>query len=446
MINSINYYRLDELNSAQLRALRRRAEARIDDLLPVVQPVLADVRSRGDAALIEYTARFDHVQLAPERLRVTPPEFAAARDQLAPDVRQAIESAAANIRRFHERQLPQELWFTEIGPGILAGEKVTPISSVGLYVPRGKGSFPSVLLMLALPATIARVPRIAICTPPGPDGSVDAACLFAAELCGITEVYRIGGAQALAALAYGTETIPPVHKVVGPGSGYIAAAKRLLYGTLDVGLPAGPSEAILLADSSADPHIVARDLLIEAEHGSDSSSLLLTDSEPLARQVLTLLPDRIATLPEPRQTFCRDVFAGTGGIIVAPDLDRALEFINDYAPEHLEVLVREPFALLPRIKNAGEILLGPCTPICIGNYCLGTNAILPTGGFAHTFSAVSVFDFLKRSGIAYLDPTGYARLHTVARQLAVYEGFPAHARAVTGRPLPEVAHKNAPSR
>jgi histidinol dehydrogenase len=431
----MNYYRLDELSDAHLRTLRRRAEARIDELLPGVRSILEGVRRRGDAALLDYTARFDGVQLTPAALRVAPQEFVAARNQLLPDVRAALERAAANIRHFHERQMPQELWFTEVGPGILAGEKVTPITSVGLYVPRGKGAFPSVLLMLALPATIARVPRIVICTPPGADGSVDAACLFAAELCEVTEVYRVGGAQALAALAYGTATIPAVRKVVGPGSGYVAAAKRLLYGTLDVGLPAGPSEAILLADGSASPDIVARDLLIEAEHGSDSSSLLLTDSEMLARQVLARLPDRIAALAEPRRTFCQDVFAGTGGLIVAANLEQALKFVNDYAPEHLEVLVQEPLALLPRIKNAGEILLGPYTPICVGNYCLGTNAILPTGGFAHTFSAVSVFDFLKRSGVAYLDAQGYGQLHTVTRRLAEYEGFPAHAQAVTERAL-----------
>jgi len=429
----MNYYRLDDLDAAHRRALYRRAEARIDDLVAQVRPILDDVRRRGDAALIDYTARFDHVRLTSDALRVRPQEFAAARDSLAPDVRAAVETAATNIRRFHERQMPQELWFAEIGPGILAGERVTPITSVGLYVPRGKGSFPSVLLMLALPAMIARVPRVAVCTPPGPDGTVDAACLFAAELCGVSEVYRVGGAQALAALAYGTETISPVRKVIGPGSGYVAAAKRLLYGTIDVGLPAGPSEAILLADSSASPTIVARDLLIEAEHGAESSSLLVTDSEELAQQVLALVPDLVAALPEPRRAFCQGVFSGTGGIILAPTMERALEFVNEYAPEHLEVLVREPFALLPHIKNAGEILLGPYTPICVGNYCLGTNAILPTGGFAHTFSAVSVHDFLKRSGVAYLDSQGYARLHTVTRRLAEYEGFPAHTRAVTRR-------------
>ncbi len=432
----IHFYELASMDPAQRARLLRRAEIQIDELIERVRPIVQSVRERGDEALIEFTARFDHVQLTADRLPVGREEIERAYQLLDTPVREAIEHAIRNVRTFHERQMPHEQWFTQVAPGVMAGEKITPISSVGLYVPRGKGAFPSVMYMLATPARIAGVPRIVVCTPPGPEGDVDPASLVAADLCGVHEIYRVGGAQAIAALAYGTASIARVRKITGPGSGYVSAAKRLLYGTVDVGLPAGPSEAILLADASANPELVARDLLIEAEHGPDSSSLLVTDSRTLAEAVMALLPAKMAALPEWRQAFCRTVFEaaeGTGGIVLAANMREAVDFVNEYAPEHLEVQVREPFALLPELKNAGEILIGPHTPYCIGNYSLGTNAILPTGGFAHTYSCTSVYDFLKRTGLAYLTAEGFASLSETTRRLAEFEGFPAHANAVTGR-------------
>ncbi|HET8910298.1 MAG TPA: histidinol dehydrogenase [Ktedonobacteraceae bacterium] len=434
----IHFYELTHLDQSQRSRLLRRAEIEIDALIEHVRPIVQGVRERGDEALVDFTAQFDHVQLDPARLRVTPEEIEHAHRVLDPEVRAAIEHAIRNIRTFHERQMPHEQWFAEVAPGIMAGEKITPISSVGLYVPRGKGAFPSVMYMLATPASIAGVPRIVVTTPPGPAGEVDPATLVAADLCGVHEIYRIGGAQAIAALACGTHSIARVNKITGPGSGYIAAAKRLLYGTVDVGLPAGPSEAIILADASADPELAARDMMVEAEHGPDSSSLLVTDSRELADAVLKLLPGKLSALPEKRQEFCRAVFEnekGTGGIVLAPNWDEAIKFVNEYAPEHLEVLVQEPFAILPELKNAGEILLGAYTPIPTGNYSLGTNAVLPTGGFAHSFSCTTVFDFLKRSSIAYMTAEGYASLSETTRRLAEFEGFPSHANAVTERPV-----------
>jgi histidinol dehydrogenase len=433
----IHFYELSTMDTAQRVRLLRRAEIQIDELVERVRPIVEAVRDRGDDALIEFTGRFDRVQLGVDQLRVSRAEIEQAHSQLDSSVRAALEHAIHNIRTFHQRQLPHEQWFTQVAPGVIAGEKITPISSVGLYVPRGKGAFPSVMYMLATPASIAGVPRIVVCTPPGPQGEVDPASLVAADLCGVHEIYRVGGAQAIAALAYGTHSIARVHKITGPGSGYIAAAKRLLYGTVDVGLPAGPSEAITLADESASPELLARDLLIEAEHGPDSSSLLVTDSRSLAERVMALLPSKMAALPEWRQAFVRTVFEapeGTGGVVLAGSMREAIDFVNTYAPEHLEVQVREPFALLPKLENAGEILLGPRTPFCTANYSVGTNAVLPTGGFAHTFSCTTVYDFLKRTGIAYLAPEGYASLSETTRRLAEYEGFPAHANAVTERP------------
>ncbi len=434
----IHFYELATMDVSQRARLLRRAEIQIDELIERVRPIIQEVRQRGDQALIEFTARFDRVQLAPDRLRVCREEIERAYQTLDTSVRGAIEHAIRNVRTFHQRQMPHEQWFTQVAPGVMAGEKITPVTSVGLYVPRGKGAFPSVMYMLATPASIAGVPRIVVCTPPGPGGEVDPASLVAADLCGVHEIYRVGGAQAIAALAYGTASIARVHKITGPGSGFVSAAKRLLYGTVDVGLPAGPSESITLADATADPELLARDLIIEAEHGPDSSSLLVTDSRALAEAVMTLLPGKMAALPEWRQAFCRTVFEapeGTGGIVLVSSMREAVHFVNEYAPEHLEVQVREPFALLPELKNAGEILLGPHTPFCMGNYSVGTNAVLPTGGFAHTYSCTSVYDFLKRTGLAYLTQEGYASLSGTTRRLAEFEGFPAHANAVTERPM-----------
>src|SRR5579885_2791892 len=432
----IHFYELAAMDAQQRTRLLRRAEIEIDALMERVRPIVQAVRARGDEALVEFSATFDRVELTPAQLRVSREEIEQAQRTLDPAVRAAVEHAIRNVRAFHERQMPHEQWFCEVAPGVMAGEKITPISSVGLYVPRGKGAFPSVMYMLAIPASIAGVPRIVVCTPPGPGGEIDAASLVAADLCGVHEIYRVGGAQAIAALAYGTQSISRVHKITGPGSGFVSAAKRLLYGTVDVGLPAGPSESITLADETADPELVARDLLIEAEHGPDSSSLLVTDSRELAQAVISAMPKKIAALPDWRQEFVRAVYEspqGTGGIVVAGDMQEAVNFVNEYAPEHLEVQVREPFALLPHLKNAGEILIGPYTPFCTGNYCVGTNAVLPTGGFAHTFSCTSVYDFLKRTGIAYVTKEGYDSISQTTRTLADFEGFPAHANAVTDR-------------
>ncbi|HTK05832.1 MAG TPA: histidinol dehydrogenase [Ktedonobacteraceae bacterium] len=434
----IHFYKLAQLDATQRARLMRRAEVEIDDLLEYVRPIVRAVRERGDEALVEFMERFDHVKLSPDQLRVSRAEIDHAHEVLDKQVYAAIKHAIHNIRTLHQRQMPHEQWLTEVAPGIIAGEKITPISDVALYVPRGKGAFPSVMYMLATPASIAGVPRIVVATPPGPDGSVDPASLVAADLCGVHEIYRIGGPHAIAALAYGTASIARVHKITGPGNPYVSAAKRLLYGTVDVGLPAGPSESILLADKTADPELVARDLVVEAEHGPDSSGLLVTDSAELVEAVLRLLPEKISALPEPRQSFCRNGFEGekgTGGIVLTATMQEAIAFANEYAPEHLEVQVKEPFAILPQLKNAGEILLGPYTPYPICNYSLGTNAILPTGGFAHTFSCTSVYDFLKRTGIGYLTAEGFGSLSETTRILAEFEGFPAHAAAVTNRPV-----------
>lgn len=430
----INFHELSELSTEQMSRILRRSEIDIEEFQKAVRPIIQNVRNKGDNALIEYCQKFDNVTIKPSALKASENDFATARKNLDPSIKKVIETSAKNIKKFHHAQMPTEMWFTQIDEGIMAGERITPITSVGIYVPRGKGSFPSVMLMLCIPAEIAKVPDVIVCTPPTPEGAVDDASLFAAELCGIKNVYKVGGAQAIAAMAFGTETVPKVAKVIGPGSVYVSAAKRLLYGAIDVGTPAGPSEAIILCDENIDAETAALDLLIEAEHGPDSAALLVTHSRKLADNVKSILPKLIEDLPDKRKNFCQTVLSNYGGIVLTENLEASIQFVNDFAPEHLEVLVNEPMTVLPKIKNAGEILLGRHTPITIGNFALGVNAILPTGGFARTFSCVTVHDFLKRSSIGYVTTKqGYDSIKETAQKFAEYEGFPSHANAISKR-------------
>jgi histidinol dehydrogenase len=411
----------------------RRSEADIAALDDYVRPLIQRVRTEGDKAVRALTKEFDKVDLRDLPLRATPQEFDAARKRLPADVMAAIEVAVRNIRRGHEDQLGPKRIETKIAPGVTIGERTLPLATVGLYVPRGKGSFPSVVMMLAIPAVVAGVKRPVIVTPPGPDGIVDDATLVAAELSGVKEVYRVGGVQAIAALAYGTESIPNVPKILGPGNSYVSAAKRALYGVIDPGIPAGPSESAIYADAAADADWVAHDLLIEAEHGPDSTAILVTESEKLAREVIALLPKLVDALPEPRRTFVMTNFAQRSGVFLAHDKDEALAFVNEFAPEHLSLHADNAETLLDRIENAGEVMIGKFAPITLGNFCAGTNAILPTGGLAASHSCLGVPDFQKRSSYVNVTEEGFRTLAPTAATLADYEGFPAHALAVRRR-------------
>lgn len=425
--------KLDELTGAVKRQLYHRAESDISGLRETVRPIIEDVRARGDRAVIEYAKKFDGASMTRARLRVSRAEFDDAQKSVKKSVRDAIEKAARNVRTYHRRQMPDAFVMTEVEPGVFAGEKITPVASCGLYVPRGKGSFPSVMIMLAVPAVVAGVPELIVCTPSGKNGMADPATLVAAAACGIGRVYKIGGVQAVAAMAFGTATIPRMDKIIGPGNAFVSAAKRELFGAVDVGLPAGPSESIILADAATDPNIAALDLLIEAEHGPDSCALLVTDDPALAAAVAKKAAALVRALPEPRRSFCISGFGKYGGIILTKDRAASIAFANRFAPEHLEVLLENPFDALAEINNAGEILIGPNTPITVGNFCLGVDAILPTGGFARSYSGVSVYDFLKRTSIGYVTEQGLKSLAPTALTLAGYEGFPAHARALRGR-------------
>ncbi|MFB3789082.1 MAG: histidinol dehydrogenase [bacterium] len=426
----ISLYRWCDTPPGQKQKILARSAQDIDAFLPQAQKIIDEVKRRGDEAIRRYTLEFDGADLSTLGLRVSTQELEAAEKNLAPEVKRAIEISYNHIKRFHERQMPEELWMTEIAPGLMGGEKITPIESCVLYVPRGTAAYPSVLLMLGVPAKVAGVQRIAVATPPQPDGRVDDASLYAARLVGIDEIYRFGGVQAVAGFALGTETIRPVLKIIGPSNIYASAAKKLLYGSIELGPPAGPSESIILADETADPDIVATDLLIEAEHGPYSAALVATPSESLARAVQEKIPGKVNALPEKQQKYITAVFSNYGGIVLTDTLEQAVDFVNDYAPEHLEVLVRDPLALLGRLRNAGEIMLGKFTPISLCNYSLGVNAILPTGGRAKSNSVVTVHDFLKRTSVSYATREGYDSLRGHVVHFAEFEGFPAHAQAV----------------
>ena len=396
------------------------------------QPIVDSVRNQGDEALRRFARELDGVKAEGMAIRAEEAEFAAALDQVPPAVIRAIEHAADNIRRFHAAQMPEEMWLKQIEPGVWVGDRHIPIDSVACYVPRGKGSFPSVVNMTAIPAIVAGVARAVIITPPGPDGRVDPGTLIAARCAGVKEVYKCGGAQGVAAVAFGTETVPKCLKIVGPGSPWVLAAKRLLANVIDPGINAGPSESIVLADESADGALAALDLLIEAEHGADSSVYLVTSSPKVIEAARAALSDYWRQMQPQRAEFSRRVLCGkAGGMILTRDFSAAIEFVNDFAPEHLEILANEPLAVMGRIRNAGEVLLGRYTPITLGNYLLGINAVLPTGRHARTGSPLSVFDFMKRMSVGYVTADGYPGLAADARTLATYEGFDAHARAVS---------------
>ncbi len=429
----MNIYKLSEMSDEKKNFIMKRAEIDISEHMKLAREVSDDIRRRGDEAVLEYTEKFDRVKLSKDAIKVKAEEIEEGYKRLDDKTREAIEYAAKNIHDFHEKQLPEEMWFTEVDKGLMVGEKTTSIVDVCLYVPRGKGSFPSVLLMLGIPAVVAGVKKIVVVTPPNEMGNVDDAILAAAKIIGITEIYKVGGIQAVASAAFGTETIPKCHKIIGPGNAYATAAKRVLANYIDAGLPAGPSECIVLADEKADPEKVALDWMIEAEHGPDSAALLVTHSAELVEKAVKIVERQLEKLSPKRREFVTINHNTYGGAIITENLDESIAFVNEYAPEHMEVMTEKPFDVLPKIKNAGEILLGDYTPVTLCNFVLGPNAILPTGQFAKTYSSVSVFDFLKRSSVGYASKEGFERVREYAYRMATVEGFDAHGLAVKER-------------
>jgi histidinol dehydrogenase len=432
MTRTVNFHELAKLSPGERQKLLQRTEADLSSYEEKVRAIIDAVRREGDEALARFARDFDKAPVKASEIRATEEDFARAEKTLDREVKAAMDYAAAQIRKFHEAQKPKEMWLHEMRPGAFAGDRMRAIPSAACYVPRGKGAFPSVALMTSIPAKVAGVKDRIIVTPPGPDGKLDDATLVAARMAGVDKVFKAGGSQAIAAVAYGTQTVPKVAKVIGPGSPWVAAAKRLVSHVIDVGTPAGPSELIVLADDTIDGKLAALDLLIESEHGPDSSAYLVTWSRRVAEEARDAIPHYWAKMSPQRRGFSSTVLGGPiGGIVLARDAEEAIAFVNDYAPEHLEVLAKEPFQYLGRLDHAGEILLGEHTPTTLGNFVLGPNHVLPTSGWARTASPVSVFDFMKRTSIAYVTRKAYPEMAKNARALAAYEGFDGHANAVS---------------
>jgi histidinol dehydrogenase len=416
---------------AVVQAVARSVEQVAPEVHETVAAIVADVRRRGDDALLEYTARFDRfAPPAAAGLRITPAELEAAGHALPAETRAALAYAAGRIERFHAAALPGS-WRMTDEHGSVLGQEVRPLDRVGIYVPGGRAAYPSTVLMTAVPARVAGVREIVLVTPPGPDGRVAPAVLAAARVGGVTEAYRIGGAQAVAALAYGTATIPRVDKIVGPGNIYVALAKRRVFGEVGIDMVAGPSEVVIVADATADPDCIAADLLAQAEHDPMARALLITDAPALVDPVQAALARQLATLP--REAIAREALAASGAAILVESLETAVELTNRLAPEHLELLVGAPAALLPLVRHAGAVFLGRHTPEVVGDYVAGPNHVLPTGGTARFSSPLGPEDFVKRASVIEYSAAGLAAALPHVAALTTVEGLAGHGRAAEWR-------------
>jgi histidinol dehydrogenase len=401
------------------------------DVDAVVRDIVNDVRRRGDAAVVEYTSRFDRIAVTAGTLRLTDAEIDAAASKVSADARAAIEFAAARIEAYHRKLLPADIEFTDAA-GVRLGARFTPLDAVGLYVPGGKAAYPSSVLMNAVPARVAGVRRVAMVVPT-PDGALDPLVMCAARVAGIGEIYRIGGAQAVAALAYGTAGIAPVDKIVGPGNAYVAAAKRLVFGKVGIDLIAGPSEILVVADAQNDPSWIAADLLSQAEHDEAAQSILICDDPAFADAVCRVVGQELKGLATSQRA--RSSWHGNGAVILVPSLVDAAPIIDRIAAEHVELCLEPAPAetLLRRIRHAGAIFVGRHTPEAVGDYVAGTNHVLPTSRTARFSSGLGVADFVKRTSIVSCDAAALARIGPAAVTLAAAEGLPAHGRSVSIR-------------
>ncbi|MDP4152928.1 MAG: histidinol dehydrogenase [Bacillota bacterium] len=410
-----------------MERLNKRSAAIGGDILRKVEKIIEQVEKDGDAALYEYTKRFDGVDLL--SLEVTHSEFENARRSVDPELVEVMRRAAENITKFHEKQKQTGYRIDE--DGVVCGQIIRPLERAGIYVPGGTAAYPSSVLMNAIPAKVAGVSEIVMVTPPGKDGTVPANILMAAEVAGIDKIYKVGGAQAIAALAYGTESIPKVDVIVGPGNIFVATAKKLVFGKVKIDMIAGPSEILIVADESADPAYLAADMMSQAEHDVLASSVLLCLSEKQAKAVTLELKKQIETLP--RAEYIEKSLKDYGAIIVCSDLDDCVRLANEISPEHLELMVKEPFVILPEIKNAGSIFLGENAPEPLGDYMAGPNHVLPTSGTARFSSPLSVDCFIKKSSYLYYDKNALDGISKDVMRFAASEGLDAHANSIKVR-------------
>ncbi len=422
--------RLASLSPQARRSLVERSKQDIDEVYAKMRDIVADVKARGDAVLCEHYKKLRE-DVKPEDFIVTEEETEAAFRALDPKVLDALKTAAANIEKFHRAQLEREMWQMEVAPGIIAGRINRPLDSAGCYVPGGKAAYPSSVLMTVIPARVAGVSKVIACTPPGAGVSSHPATIAAARIAGADLLLKVGGPWAVAAMAYGTGICPKVDKIVGPGNKYVTAAKMIVYGEVDIDSPAGPSEALILADETADPELVALDLLSQVEHDEDAAAVLVTTSPALAEEVARIIARRLPELP--RRQIMEAALAKHSALIVADSMDEAVAFTNEYAAEHLEIVCADVFATLARIRHAGSIFMGPWAPVPVGDYASGTNHVLPTGACARMFSGLSVDDFIKKPTYQYLTREGLERLKDTVITLAEAEGLHVHAEAVRAR-------------
>lgn len=413
-----------------LENLLKRSPNNYGKFESTVAQILDKVKNEGDAALFAYTKEFDKADVTKETIRVTDAEIEEAYAQIDPALLGVIRKALVNIRKYHEKQI-QNSWFTSETNGTMLGQKVTPLNRVGVYVPGGKAVYPSSVLMNIVPAKVAGVPHIVMTTPPGKDGKVCASTLVAAKEAGADEIYKVGGAQAIGALAFGTESIPKVDKIVGPGNIFVALAKKAVYGYVSIDSIAGPSEILVLADETANPHFVAADLLSQAEHDELACAILITTSEEFAAKVDEEVKGFVEVLS--RKEIIQKSLDNFGYILIAEDMDEAIEAANEIAPEHMEIVTANPFEDMMKVKNAGAIFIGEYSSEPLGDYFAGPNHVLPTNGTAKFFSALSVDDFIKKSSIVYYSKAALRDIHKDIIQFATSEQLTAHANSITVR-------------
>ena len=417
-----------KINNGNISELLGRSQIDADSVMSIVNNIVSDVKNNGNESLRQYTEKFDGVNL--EDFLIKEEDLEESLSKIEDDLVHSLKQAASNIRKFHQAQLPQE-WSMEVDEGITAGQIVRPLEKVGCYIPGGRAVYPSSILMTVIPAKVAGVKKIICCTPPGPDGKVEDIVLAAAYLAGADEVYRVGGAQAIAAMAYGTETIPSVDKIVGPGNIFVTAAKKMVYGQVDIDFPAGPSEVLIIADETGNPDYITLDLLAQAEHDPQAASVLVTTSPELASAVNDKIREELPRMK--REEIISESLEKNGKIILTGTLDEAVQFSNEYAPEHLIIATEDPEKILSNIKNAGSIFLGNLTPVAAGDYGSGTNHVLPTSFCARMYSGLSTESFLKKPTVQRLSREGLNNLKDVVIPLAEYEGLYAHAESFKRR-------------
>ena len=413
-----------------LENLLKRSPNQYGSYEAAVREILAKIQEEGDEALFAYTKKFDRAEITEQNVQVTEEEIREAYEAVDPDLVDVIRKSLVNIRSYHEKQ-KQNSWFTSSEDGTMLGQKVTPLEKVGVYVPGGKAVYPSSVLMNIVPAKVAGVDRIIMTTPPGPDGKVNPSTLVAAKEAGADEIYKAGGAQAVAALAYGTESIPKVDKIVGPGNIFVALAKKAVYGHVSIDSIAGPSEILVLADDSANPRFVAADLLSQAEHDELASAILITTSRELAEKVSSEVDEFVKKLS--RKDIIQKSLDQFGYILLAETMDQAVEAANAIASEHMEIVTRNPFEVMMKVRNAGAIFIGEYSSEPLGDYFAGPNHVLPTNGTAKFFSPLSVDDFIKKSSIVYYSRKALKKIHKDVEQFAASEQLTAHANSIAVR-------------